>query len=54
LPRTLQFLALFFRIEEGVQQRFDRACADFERAVAGRQTPLQNLATLIEAAASSR
>ena len=35
-------------------QRFDRACADFERSVTGRRTPLQNLATLIEAAATSR
>jgi hypothetical protein len=31
-------------------QRFDRACVDFERSVAGRQTSLQNVATLLRAA----
>jgi adenosine deaminase len=34
-------------------QRFDRACADFERSVAGRQTPLQNVATLLRVAVIS-
>ena len=31
-------------------QRFDRACAEFERSVASRQSPLQNAVTLIKAA----
>ena len=30
--------------------RFDRACAEFERSVASRQSPLQNAVTLIKAA----
>jgi hypothetical protein len=34
-------------------QRFDRACADFERSVAGRQTSLQNVATLLRAAVTA-
>ncbi len=35
-------------------QRFERACADFERSVTARQSLLQNLAALIKAAATSR
>jgi adenosine deaminase len=35
-------------------ERFDRTCTDFERSVAGRQTPLQNLATLLRAAVTPR
>jgi len=31
-------------------ERFDRACAEFERSVASRQTPLQNAVTLLKAA----
>ena len=31
-------------------ERFDGTCADFERSVAGRQTSLQNVATLLRAA----
>jgi adenosine deaminase len=34
-------------------KRFDRACAEFERSVAGRQTPLQNAVALIKAAVTS-
>jgi adenosine deaminase len=35
-------------------RRFDRACADFERSAAGRQTPLQNFVTLLRAAVIPR
>jgi adenosine deaminase len=34
-------------------KRFDRACAEFERSVAGRRTPLQNAVALITAAVTS-
>lgn len=34
-------------------KRFDRACAEFERSVAARQTPLQNAVTLLKAAVTS-
>jgi adenosine deaminase len=34
-------------------KRFDRACAEFERSVAGRQTPLQNAGALIKATITS-
>jgi adenosine deaminase len=44
-------------LDEGQKQdelkRFDRACAEFERSVAGRQTPLQNAVALIKAAVTS-
>jgi adenosine deaminase len=44
-------------LDEGQKQdelkRFDRACAEFERSVAGRQTPLQNAVALITAAVTS-
>jgi hypothetical protein len=30
--------------------RFDRACAEFERSVASRQSPLQDAVTLLKAA----
>jgi adenosine deaminase len=35
-------------------RHFDRASADFERSVAGRQTPLQNIATLLRVAVTPR
>src|SRR5262249_58198648 len=34
-------------------KRFDRACAEFERSVAGRQTPLHNAVALRTAAVTS-
>jgi adenosine deaminase len=44
-------------LDDGQKQdelrRFDRACDEFERSVAGRQTPLQNAVALIKAAVTS-
>ena len=36
--------------KRGELVRFDRSCAEFERSVASRQTPLQNAVTLLKAA----
>jgi adenosine deaminase len=36
--------------KRGELERFDRSCAEFERSVARRQSPLQNAVALIKAA----
>jgi adenosine deaminase len=56
--RTLKAIArnalIYAFLDEGQKRdelkRFDRACAEFERSVAGRQTPLQNAVALVKAA----
>ena len=57
LKATARNALIYAFLDEGQKRdelkRFDRACAEFERSVAGRQTPLQNAVALIKAAVTS-